>query len=69
MTSSRPTHVTSKLVCAVVEPVMVALAAIGVVVTAKSCGSTIAATTWTWPGVVIVRLTVCAAATCTAAGN
>src|ERR1035438_8703470 len=62
ITWSRPTQWTGKLTSPGVEPVMSALAGICVVVTARLWGSTIAATTSTWPGVEIERSTVSAAA-------
>src|ERR1019366_9767318 len=55
ITWSRPTQWTGKLTSPGVEPVMSALAGICVVVTARLWGSTIAATTSTWPGVEIER--------------
>src|SRR5580704_16485564 len=62
ITWSRPTQLTGKPTSPGVEPVIFAWAGICVVVTARLCGSTMAATTSTSPGVVIVRSTVSAAA-------
>src|ERR1700683_3468552 len=62
ITWSRPTQWTGKPTSPGVEPVIFALAGICVVVTARLWGSTMAATTSTSPGVVIVRSTVSAAA-------
>src|SRR5579863_2391728 len=62
ITWSRPTQCTGKFTSPGVEPVIDASEGISVVVTARLCGSTMAATTSMWPGVEIERSTVSAAA-------